>query len=120
MSSEVAYVSIEPDYTSYRTVELYKSQNCSGQAFVAGVESGVSEVSIDTDDFGGPIWDDQARSVKISEGLELRLFEGENFSGAQKIISALSNPNECISILTIDNVSSMKIKANDWNSYSPL
>ena len=69
MSSEVAYVSIEPDYTSYRTVELYKSQNCSGQAFVAGIESGVSEVSIDTDDFGGPIWDDQARSVKISDGL---------------------------------------------------
>ena len=69
LSEQVAFVSIEPDYTSYRTVELYKSQNCSGQAFVAGIESGVSEVSIDTKNFLHPMWDAQAQSVKISEGL---------------------------------------------------
>ena len=37
MSEQLISVTVQPDWTSYRTVEIYKNTNCTGEAFVAGV-----------------------------------------------------------------------------------
>jgi len=69
MSEIATYATVVPDYTSYRTVELYRNTSCTGQAFVAGIESGESQVDVNADDLGDGIWNNQAVAMKISPGL---------------------------------------------------
>ena len=76
ISEDLVTISATPDQESYRTIELYDNEDCTGAAFVGGIRQGYQSQDYNTFDLGR--LDNVAAAIRISSGLQVRLYEDDN------------------------------------------